>query len=65
MEYWFQFLNIELGLLLLTGFETDENYVIGRDYVCDSDFTPGTFAGQISFSPVSFLDDCRYETKAT
>ena len=34
-----------LGLLLLKGFETDENWVIALDYVCDSDFTSGTFAG--------------------
>ena len=52
-------------LLLLKGFEMDENWVIALDYVCDSDFTSGTFAGQINFSPVSFLDDCRNETKAT
>ena len=43
----------------------DENDVIELDYVCDSDFTTGTLAGQISFSPVSFVDDCRNETKAT
>src|SRR5688572_5415696 len=54
-----------LGLLLLKGLEMDENCVIDLDYVCDSDFTSGTFAGQINFSPVSFLDDFRNETKAT
>ena len=44
---------------------TNNYYVIELDYVCDSDFTTGTLAGQISFSPVSFVDDCRNETKAT
>jgi len=43
----------------------DENDVIELDYVCDWFYRYKTLAGQISFSPVSFVDDCRNETKAT